>query len=231
MKKLLFPLLASTAVFAPQIASATLLVGFYDFDGNSNPEAADYAISGFTGTVSKDGVGSIDLRGSTNGSYGGQTFEAPAVNPAVNDGYLKVINSDLTFTIFNNTGNDSPLTSLLFDAASPSGSAQFTVSYSIGGGAFQTLTPTPLTANVVSGPANSSTSYGAYLLDLTGLTLSALSSADFVFSAGPEVRIDNVAFSAIPEPGSLMALGCVLGSGLLLRSRSRRTQAFGAIPA
>ena len=45
---------------------------------------------------------------------------------------------------------------------------------------------------------------------------------NFIFTSTSGVQIDNVAIagiSAIPEPASLLALGCVLGSGLMLRNR------------
>lgn len=36
------------------------------------------------------------------------------------------------------------------------------------------------------------------------------------------VWVDNIALTAIPEPGSVLGLGCVLASGLLLRNRRRK---------
>jgi hypothetical protein len=46
---------------------------------------------------------------------------------------------------------------------------------------------------------------------------------NFIFTS-TNARIDNIAvtgISAIPEVGSLLALGCLVGSGTLLRSRRR----------
>jgi hypothetical protein len=48
---------------------------------------------------------------------------------------------------------------------------------------------------------------------------------------GLDVRLDNIAFeglkgdlTAVPEPGSLVALGCLVGSGAFLRSRRRNVR-------
>ena len=50
-----------------------------------------------------------------------------------------------------------------------------------------------------------------------------LSFADADTGGDWGIGVDNIAFSltAIPEPGSLLGLGCLMGAGVLLRNRRR----------
>lgn len=62
---------------------------------------------------------------------------------------------------------------------------------------------------------------------LLGLVLGDQQDISFRFTltGDTEMRLDNIAvtgFTAIPEPGSLLALGCLVGSGAFLRTRRRR---------
>jgi hypothetical protein len=64
-----------------------------------------------------------------------------------------------------------------------------------------------------------------------GLTLGTGETVAFMFSgltvSNPgsylpkSLYVDNVGITAIPEPGSVLGLGCVLASGLMLRSRRK----------
>jgi len=62
---------------------------------------------------------------------------------------------------------------------------------------------------------------------LLNMVLASGSTADFkltMVTGTTDMRVDNVAvtgFTAVPEPGSLLALGCVIGSGAFLRMRRR----------
>lgn len=57
-----------------------------------------------------------------------------------------------------------------------------------------------------------------------GLWLDVGDTITFTFKEinGGAVHLDNLGIAAIPEPGSLLAFGCFLGSGLLIR-RNRRS--------
>ena len=61
---------------------------------------------------------------------------------------------------------------------------------------------------------------------LLNMILPTGSTIDFKMTlvSGADLRVDNVAisgFTPVPEPGSLLALGCVIGSGAFLRMRRR----------
>lgn len=77
-------------------------------------------------------------------------------------------------------------------------------------------------ANQVSA---TSRNWSDFIANLTSLTLGPGQQIIFNWSAGSAVRIDNIALTgtlnAIPEPASLLALGCLVGSGAFLRNRRR----------
>lgn len=202
---------------ASPMASATLLVGFYDFNNNTVAENANYQLGGFSGTVTKNGEASVNNGGSNDGTYGAVTFAAN--NPTTNDGYARSLSlGDPVFTITKTSSGTTPLAALLFDAANQAGGGVINVSYRTDAGAF-----TPLgtaTSLPVAGPAGTSTNYGDYFLSLVGFSLSGINSfIEFKFDGSPNGRVDNIAITAIPEPGSMLALGCLACSGAFLRSR------------
>lgn len=73
--------------------------------------------------------------------------------------------------------------------------------------------------------------YNDYSASLSGMILGTGETMAFMFSgltvsnpgnyAPKSLYVDNVGITAIPEPGSVLGLGCVLASGLLLRSRRK----------
>ncbi|MEN9975063.1 MAG: hypothetical protein RLZZ282_1069 [Verrucomicrobiota bacterium] len=224
MKSSLFAILLGSAIFATQNASATLLVGFYDFDSNATTESADYALMGFSGTVVKNAEASVTNGGSNDGFYGNTVSPGfVGLNPGTNDGYLRSISGgDPVFRFTNDSAASTSLSSLLFDAASQSGGSAFQVDYR--------TTASPVTwaglfntgsMPVVAGGSGVSADYNDFAASLVGITLSAGEWIEFRFDGTPNGRIDNIALVAIPEPASLLALGCLMGSGAFLRQRRR----------
>lgn len=210
--------------YAAGTSSATiLLAGFTDFDSSTLNEASDsaYTAPGFSGVVNKNGSPSQDARGSTSGTFGDSSIPAPT-----GDGYLRMGTSGLGFSVTNSTGSSVPLVAFLFDAASASGSSTFSVSYNFVGSTDPDIVLGSETASAVSGPSNSAAPYGGFSFNLPGVMLDSLSTIVFTFtSTSSDIRIDNVGLLAIPEPSSMLALGCLVGSGVFLRSRSRRVVA------
>ena len=227
MKTSLFAILLGSAIFATQNASATLLVGFHDFDGTVADESADYAMAGFSGTVVKTGEVSLTGGGSNDGYYGNTVSPGfTGLNPGINDGYLRSINAgDPVFRFTNVSGASTSLSSLLFDAASQSGGSSFQVDYRT------TASPVTWTSlyntgstPVVAGGSGASADYNDFAASLVGITLATGKWIEFRFDGSPNGRLDNIALtglSAIPEPASLLALGCLLGSGVFMRQRRR----------
>jgi len=218
-------LYATVALATPQIASATLLVGFSDFDGSANSEGHDYALSGFSGlAIDQGSEPSYNTGGSLDGSMGTTTFSE--FTPGTSDGYLRSINAgDPIIQVTNNSAGAYSLTSLLFDAANQGGGNTVAVTYRLGlSGAWLSLFTTLALSN--SGSAGASVDYQDNVVNLVGLGITLLNgnSIQFKFDGNTNGRIDNIALTglqAIPEPASLVALGCLLGSGVFLRQRRR----------
>lgn len=211
--------LALVALALPCTANATLLVGWYDFAAANDPspgselapEAADANAVGYSGVLTKGGVNSIGNSGSTDTFYGDSTIFASSGN----DGYARVLGSasTTTFSLTNNSGPVMQLDKLLLDAHNTN---TFTVKYQISG--------TPGLPTLLGTGTGFASSYKSIPFDLLGLNISLQvgQTINFLFTSPSGTRIDNVAItgiSAIPEPASLLALGCVLGSGLMLRNR------------
>lgn len=222
-------LIAATAALLPLSANAALLVGFHEFDATASGEASAPSLTaaGFSGSVI-EGTASVATGGSSTDSVllglSGVTGD--------NDGYLRALDADFPIIQVDNiSGGSYTLDSLVFDAGSQGGGGTFTVSYRLGTSGAWTVIPTADNPTgslpVVGGAGNSSSDYLRVVLDLVGL-LPAFDTGDVIqFSFVPSVngRIDNIALtgtlSPIPEPGSLLALGGLVGAGCLLRSRRR----------
>ena len=67
--------------------------------------------------------------------------------------------------------------------------------------------------------------FSDYSLSLIGAVPVLGSGSTIQFAFIGSGAIDNIAITAIPEPAGLLALACVLGSGLMLRSRPRTAAA------
>ncbi len=222
---------------APSTSSATLLVGIHSFNASATSQStadsgsSNYALPGFVGLVTKNSQTSVATGGSNDGFYGNSTIPVPSPPTAAGDGYARILNSTLTFSFTNNTGGNYELTSFLFDFASQTGGSSASVTYRIDGGPATVVGTGPLPA--VAGAAGSLANYNDLFIDLVGLNLNNLSTIMFGITASPNGRVDNVAltgaaFTPIPEPGSLLAVGCLVGSGLLLRTRRRSAAVVAA---
>jgi hypothetical protein len=232
-------LAAGFVALASQAADASLLVGFYDFEENTSNESADTSSFGFSGNVTKGGEISRTAGGSSSldVSYGNSgAYSVPSV--VGGDGFARVINSDLTFSFTNNSLTDSfSIEGLLFDATIASSTGSFSLAYKIGAGTYppaNTVTYGPGGIAVTSNTSSSTLvqNYSDFFRSLTNVTLLAGQTIFFQFTAGSTgVRIDNVGLvgelSPIPEPGSLFALGGLVGAGCFLRSRRRP---LGGVP-
>jgi hypothetical protein len=214
-------------VFAPA-SHAMLLVGWHDFDGTADPETPDYAAPGFSGTIPSPSIltkntDSRDLGGDNGGVVGGPVFygNSNIASGTGNDGAVRLIpsGSGAVFSMTNNSGSAISLASLFFDATAASGTS-VVVAYRIGAAAFQTLGT--FSGLAVTGDFTNpalAQDFSDLSQSLTGITVGHLQKIDFRFTTSSGARLDNIAITAIPEPASLIALGCVLGSGLLMRRR------------
>lgn len=211
-------LLAISVSAFPHTSSASiLLAGWYDFNGNNDPaagselapEAADVTFAGFSGNVDKGGQFSVGDGGSVSGFYGTSSIAASAGD----DGYARVFStSQLVFSLTNDSGPAFQLDKLFFDARN---SNTFTVRYQLSGA--------PTAVELGTG-TSAATSYRDFSFDLVAYNISLLAgqTIDFIFTSPSGTQIDNLGITAIPEPASLLALGCLLGSGLVLRRRPSR---------
>ena len=257
MKHTFNSLLIGSALFViPQVVSATLLVGFHDFDGTMVSQPADYALTGFSGTVYKTEIpagvnpgvaSSVDDGGSIDGTYGNLNF--PGQNPPPTpDGYIRSVETwvqdgENHYSIIGHSfpvikfvqslNTSTALGAFVFDAATNGYAvntpSELVVSYAMknpsmlvpvtGSATFEAL---PGTLPVVPTDPLGSLQYGEYTFSLLGLTLEQGGWIEFTFNGNPYAKMDNLALSTIPEPGSLLALGCLVGSGAFLRTRRRR---------
>jgi len=222
----LLGLIAAGSLAVSGSASASfLLAGFHDFNTSFTAEPADRVFPGVAATVSKQtGFSSFTSGGSNDGTFGSGVSSTPFQTPAVptNDGYLRigpnVGGNNMTITVDNNGTTPISLESLLFDVAGATIGTSFNVSYVL----FPSFGSTPVTATQAFTTQGASETYGNHSFLLNGIGLDAGSTISFFFqNMTGNARIDNIALLAVPEPGSILALGCVLGSGLLLRNRRR----------
>jgi hypothetical protein len=223
MKVSLRPLLLATAaLLAPQVSSASVLAGYNAFTstnagGVATEIAAGIASATFTGTTT-------GVLGSNDGTYGPTvpvTGGGVANGAAFMDG-LSVAPTNFVITVTNGS-TPQVLTQLLFDATTRENpSQQMRVAWSISnpnaaGSSDIVVFDTGYIQNQ---------NYGDYVVDLGGKTLAAnaVFTATFSYIVGSgaysDIFIDNIAL--VPEPGSLMALGCLMGGGAFFRSRRRR---------
>jgi len=210
--------------------------------------APESQYSGFSGAITstyeltKDATGG-DTGGAGDPFYGDSNYSAGVGN----DGDIRLGSPNggqsLTFSVSNNLLVDYSLQSLLFDATISTPGGAFSIFYTITGGLLPPVASTavpgsPQTVTVPTNPSGAqpesvvyNQDYEDFLLDLSGITLGAGQTIAFTFSRSGGTltnggRLDNIAltgseFSAIPEPGSLVALGGLVGAGAFLRTRRR----------
>lgn len=219
-------LIASAVLTLAPAAQASLLVGWHDFQGQSEVgytsiEAPDFIASGFEARLSKS-LTSRDPGGDTGGSSGLFYGDSTYASGSGGDGFIRLGSSPGTFIeLTNKSGSTVPLAALLFDAATQFGGTVSTF-YRYGtsgawnaiGSAIGSLAAIPDTNG------GTTADYTDISLSLVGMNLNDNQVIQFAFSGGSTV-LDNIAITAIPEPAGLLALACLLGSGLMLRSRPR----------
>jgi len=197
---------------APATVSATLLVGFNSFTAGANaPDEGSFA-----GSLNAPGATSVG--GSNDGFYGPDSLAAggvPVNTGTTTNGRIDNANGT-TLTVTNATSSSFVLTNLLFDAIriGSTGTGAFSVNWSAPGG-------TGSQSGTLSTPSPVN-NFNDYIVNLGGLLFAPSDSIVFTWVISGGSELDNIALIGIPEPGSLLALGCLVGSGLFLRSRSRR---------
>ncbi len=237
-------LIGSAALALPQVISATVLVGYTNFGSSPDMIPNESANPGLVATIASGGISGNQF-GSIDTYYGpdGGVSTLPT-QVGISDGRVAVANQAV-LSVTNGTSNSYALGSLLFDMGGSTTQlplATFTgLTYSIfagtstigsgslfDNGRLKGANPSnPLTTiapgfGVVypSGSDESAQDYSEFIADLSGFTLGVGQRIEFSWSTGgPDMRLDNIALTAIPEPGSLLALGFLVSSGLCLRSR------------
>jgi len=232
----------------PQMASASLLLTeWYAFAGtapaNINDQAADTQNYGFSGSVAMTKA-SQNTGGSTDQYFGGMDSTGDAnlvpTGATANGALALAAGGSLIFTITNTNTVNYVLEALQFDAAKISaGTSKGSVQIDTGAGytdlntkyiwnedgEFQQLGVSTYTAIASAAPTGADYTDLGYVLGMT-IEPNQTISFKFTLDAGSiEQRIDNLlitGLTAIPEPGSWCALGCLVGSGALLRTRRRR---------
>lgn len=223
-------LLASAAFTLAPTASASLLVGWYDFNNTSAPESADVNATGFSGSFAKP-VTPRDVGGDNGGGSGLFYGDSGIASGSGNDGFLRTgAGYGAALTLQNNSGSAVTLDSLFFDAALKF-NASLGVSYRMGtSGTWLSLANfSPVLGFDASITPGTEFDFSDISLSLIGAVpvLGSGNTIQFAFVAGTGA-IDNIAITAItaiPEPAGLLALACLLGSGLMLRSRPRMAAA------
>jgi hypothetical protein len=223
-------------------AGAALLFGYSAFTSNASSEAADLLpVAGFTSTVTKASASS-STNGSSDGLFGASQYSAASGilngTPGTGgNGYLNLSSTHAgtatSFSLVNNTGSTYQLEFLFFDGmrAVDGGSGTIRARYDIGGG------PTLIANSSIfsfSGTSNASTDYVDFGLDISDIFLADGETVSFLFTGSTtDLRLDNIAVtgalytppSGIPEPANFAALGGLLISGLVIRSRRRPAKA------
>ena len=216
------PLACGLAIAAiglsPVIASASLVIpvqngGFEDptphNPNNGTPDNSDWTAGGwaFVGTPWT----------SSTANYG-RLSSAAMVGTAQPGPWIMNLNDgggwvkqDLGTTV-----NAGDILSVTFSVMSDTAPGQIAAAFLVGG------TPT-VYSQTFTNPQNAGTWVSYTLTDTIGT--SGNLSIEFSNVSG-RLWLDNVSnvtsdFTSVPEPGSLLALGCLIGSGALLRSRRR----------
>lgn len=236
MKTLKLLALSSALLGVTQVTHGSVLLGFNSFSpdtidlgsGTDVDNTPDEAVTGWSGSVTSD----LAINGGSTDNYYGNDWDQPGIGhliygppPTTGNGYVDNGN----ITVFAGTaGTAGTIDALLFDAVSTGAATTFNVSWNF-------WTDNTKTTPIVGGSGTSST----YSL-VAGTTVNADSNyKDFALNLGSfflpvggyfeiawdrltgqsSFKMDNIAL--VPEPGSMLGLGCLVGFGTLLRSRRR----------
>lgn len=236
MKTLKLLALGSALLGASQVTHGSVLLGFNSFeedsvtiDDKSSDDTANEAKAGWSGSVVSTGF--TQLGGSTDNYYGNDA-DIPGSghliysSPQVDNGYVDVANG----TKFTGVaGTPGTIDALLFDTASVSGTKSvFNVSWTFWTDATKTtVAGTGSTSTALEvGPGvsgNVTSNYKDFAVNLGSFFLPAGGVFEIVWNrvapSPGNFKLDNIAL--VPEPGSMLGLGCLVGIGTLLRSRRR----------
>ncbi len=178
----------------------------------------------------------VQTTGGSNDGTWGPLAESPTPptangNAAVLDFQNAMLSVSLTANSFSQR-----LGYLVFDAATSHLAFGLDVSYVITSGAVVPVPPAVpnlLNDQAVTFVTPTNPTIGDFqdfLVDLTSITLGVGQTITFFFDAvdvspgatGGYIYLDNIAITAIPETGSTLALGCIVGASAFFRSRRRR---------
>lgn len=235
MKRLQLLALGSALVGVSQVTQGSVLLGFNSFTEDAIVESTDVvpdeAQAGWSGSVSSTGF--TELGGSSDSYYGvdndlaGQGHLIYSTGPGADNGYVDVANG----TKFSGmAGTSGTIDALLFDAASVSvNKSIFNVSWNFWTDVSKTTvasTGSTAVAPLEVGPGNSinvNSNYKDFAVNLGSFFLPAGGVFEIVWNrvgtTPGNFKLDNIAL--VPEPGSMLGLGCLVGFGTLLRSRRR----------
>lgn len=237
MKTLKLLALGSALLGVSQVTQGSVLLGFNSFeedsvtiDDKSSDDTPNENKSGWSGSVVSTGF--TQLGGSTDNYYGNDA-DVPGSghliysSPQADNGYVDVANG----TKFTGVaGTPGTIDALLFDAASvASNKSTFNVSWTfwtdsskttVAGNGSTSATPLEVGPGV---SGNVSSNYKDFAVNLGSFFLPAGGVFEIVWnrvgSTPGNFKLDNIAL--VPEPGSMVGLGCLVGFGTLLRSRRR----------
>jgi hypothetical protein len=209
------------------VPTAQRLAGWNDFEDTGADVTTNDAFYTKTKFLTKSlldgatGYGTVGTNGNDEGVFGFSDWTGPSetLTPGVFNGAVNLAadSGSNVFTLTNDTAPSTLIGYLLFDLQKSTGTSA-SIKINKNGSLVDTISA-----------GTSSVDYGDYVYDLTSLSiwLAPGDSVSFEFLLGGinPARLDNFAIvSAIPEPGSMLAIGCFLGSGLLIR-RNRRNVA------
>jgi hypothetical protein len=233
MKTLKMLVLGSALIGVTQVTQGSVLLGFNSFtedvvDGGID-SSADETKAGWSGSIDHVGQGFVAIGGSDDGFYGND-WDQPGIGhmiysapPVSDNGYI----DGAAGVMFSGVaGTSEVIHALLFDAASVGSASTFNVSWKFWDDALMTNQLASSSSSTLSvGPGtntNYTSNYQDYAVNLGSFFLPAGGYFEIVWnrvSGAGTFKLDNIAL--VPEPGSMLGLGCLVGFGTLLRSRRR----------
>jgi hypothetical protein len=231
MKTLKLLALGSALLGVTQVTQGSVLLGFNSFSENSGDvdNTPNEAQSGWSGSIDHAGQGFVADGGSEDGFYG-EDWDQPGIGhmiystpPTTNNGY---IDGAVGVKFSGVAGTPGSIDALLFDAASVGSLSTFNVSWNFWDNVGQSnLLASSNSGNLTVGPgvsSNDTGNYADFAINLGSFFLPAGGYFEIFWNrvTGPATfKLDNIAL--VPEPGSMLGLGCLVGFGTLLRSRRR----------